>query len=186
MGSEAEIQKILDESVTLLAGGVDERVAQGLGRIMQAARNIEHAMRAAPAKERRRERALVPISLAAGASPSAGPTYAIVRRGGDQMLEERRPGRQPFRVNRRLYDAVVNVLAEADKPLEFDKLSSRVRHHLNRKELPAYLPRTALRWWLSLETSPIVRAHSEYERRGTPEQFRANANDAWKRLAGDL
>jgi len=179
---EQEIQVVIDEVGKLLTGGVDERIGKGLGRILQAARNAERAMRSTSTRKTESKSRTQSANTFA-AEPSSSPTYAIERRGGDDFLEERRRDRQPFRANRQLYCAVVEALADADKPLDFEDLAKRVRHALGRKDLAAYLPRTVLRWWLSLDPSPIIRAHSEYQRRGTPEEFRKMADQAWRTLA---
>jgi hypothetical protein len=180
---DQDIRRVIDEAVKLLAAGVEERVAKGLGRILQSARNIERSNHIALPANRPGTRSRASVAARVTTQVGSSPTYAIVRRGGDEVLEERRPDRQPFRVNRELYGAVVRALAEADKPMDFEKLSDRVKRQLNRKELAAYLPRTVLRWWFSLNPSPLIRAHSEYQRRGTTDEFQKAADKSWKELA---
>ena len=88
--------------------------------------------------------------------------YRIEETGrGSFLAEYRDPDRQPFRVPKSAHDAAAKVLVRVRSPESFERLLALTRKEAN-EELPDYLLRTCLRFWMNTDPPLVKRARGRY------------------------
>ncbi|MAE62122.1 MAG: hypothetical protein CMJ49_12295 [Planctomycetaceae bacterium] len=61
-----------------------------------------------------------------------------------------------------VFDAATDVMAAISAPISFNDLAYETEQHLN-QHLPAYLCRTVLRFWLSIDPPVVRKVRTRYE-----------------------
>ena len=119
----------------------------------------------------------------ASATSRKQPTwYRVQDFDGRPVLEEFRPSNpHPFRCPKAVHDAAVAALSEASEWITFNTLLERVEAKLSERPADYHL-RICLRLWQRSETPLIEKTRARY-RPVRPEQFKAEAEQLWKRLA---
>jgi hypothetical protein len=106
--------------------------------------------------------------------------YRVEKRSQGEVLSEHRASRSgaPFRVPKSIHDASVVVLAQADRPLDFEELVHLVGGKLG-VAVPSFQLRVLTRFWLSLENPFLMRIRSRYRAKDV-KTFKSNAEKAWR------
>lgn len=86
----------------------------------------------------------------------------------------------PFRCDKKTYDSMAAVLAEQDEPLPVDELARLVRK-VTRPDLPDYLVRECIRFWISRDPPLVKKVGTRYGAVNLAG-FRADARKAWTGL----
>lgn len=118
-----------------------------------------------------------------GARSRGGTTYTVEKKKNEvETLTEHREGgsSQPYRVPKYIYDATVNVLAEAKTPLDFEEVVKGVAVDL--PEPPEWQVRAVLRFLLNAAPPLVVRERNKY-RPLAAKKIAAAAKSAWNTLA---
>jgi hypothetical protein len=97
------------------------------------------------------------------------------------MLYEIRPAGAPLRIGRDVYDATVDVLATAGKPLNYDEITEGVEARIC-ASLGDWQGRTVLRFIQSADPPIVIRSRSRY-RAVDPSKFAAAARRLWTSTA---
>ncbi|MGC4031354.1 MAG: hypothetical protein QM754_06360 [Tepidisphaeraceae bacterium] len=108
--------------------------------------------------------------------------YVVEQSGGRETLAERRKtGKaQPFRCPKAIYDALVQVLVDAERPLPLDELMEAVGKAIG-DEPPEFQTRVPLRLWMQVQPPLIVRNRARY-RPVEANTFAGTASDLWNSL----
>lgn len=159
-------------------------------------RALEEVVRASEAQSEVGEwaRRLRPLLEAAVADISAVTVSRQSRRGtgainyivemtqqGEVLTEERVGGNsQPFRCPARVYETLVVVLSEAERPLALDEIMSAVETRMGERP-PEHHLRVALRLWMHIQP-PLLTRNRARHRSISPQTFSVDSRALWRRL----
>jgi hypothetical protein len=89
--------------------------------------------------------------------------YMVERTQQGEVLTERRlSGKsEPFRCPKLVYDALATVLADANRPLSVEEVTTAVGQQLGVRP-PDHQIRVALRFWLHFESPIVLRIRARY------------------------
>lgn len=100
---------------------------------------------------------------------------------GDVLTEKRTGGRsKPFRCPRTVYNALIDVLGAAERPLAMDEINEAVGIRMGDRP-PEHQVRVALRLWMHRAPPLLVRGRSRH-RLAAPDRFRQDAHQLWQQL----
>ena len=102
---------------------------------------------------------------------------------GPALSEYFAQDRPPFRCDRPVYDAVAGVLAEQTESVRIEHLLRGVRKNY-RADLPDYLVRECLRFWLSRDPPLIEKVGTRYIA-VYPKTLRREASKDWNALENE-
>lgn len=110
-----------------------------------------------------------------------GRTYRRQWRAGELCLAEYRAGGgQPFMVPQSVYRAAVQAMAKVREPVSFDDLLDATAQRAGH-DLPGYVARATLRFWLT-RTPPFIRKVRTRYCRASPRAFKTDALQAFDAL----
>jgi hypothetical protein len=114
--------------------------------------------------------------------PSGLKLVYVVDKAGMMLTEFRTSGKSnPFRCPKGLYDAMVTVLADADRPLGVEEIGAEVGK-VTREPPADHQVRVALRFWLHVDPALVSRNRARY-RSTNAASFREDAANLWTRLS---
>jgi hypothetical protein len=132
------------------------------------------------------EAAIAEISSSTVSRPSrrgTGPINYVVERTqqGEVLTENRVGGRsKPFRCPTRVYEYLVLVLSEADRPLAMDEIMLALEERMG--ERPAdHQVRVPLRLWMHVDPPLIRRSRARYSL-NSRDSFLSTAKHLWRQL----
>jgi hypothetical protein len=108
--------------------------------------------------------------------------YLVEKTAAGETLAERRVSgkSQPFRCPKHLYDAVVEVIADAEEALAVDEIAAAAESRARSRPADFQL-RVPLRLWMSTDPPMLIRDRARYRARNQPS-FAKEAAAIWKKL----
>jgi hypothetical protein len=115
-----------------------------------------------------------------GRLPSGDKRVYVVDGKTEMLAEHRTSGKSnPFRCPKALYDAVVQVLAAADRPLAVEEIAVGAAKVMGAPS-PEFQVRLPLRLFMSVDPPLLVRNRARYSR--SDDRFDNDAISLWNRL----
>lgn len=107
--------------------------------------------------------------------------YAVEpSRRGPALCEYRSSSARPFKVPKPVYDALVRVMSKAKAPIKFAQLDEALTDLIG-ETVPAYLPRSVIRFWVACNL--IEHRGARFAAKRPRAGFRSAARNAWGRVA---
>lgn len=158
-----------------------DRVLQEIGRLLGQIERDDPRQRAAVDDIRKLIGEIGPRSKAsAPRRTSDTTTYRIAGVGAQASLGEHRPAAQPLRVPRAMFNAIVAILADSDRPVPFDEI---MRDAAKAQQPPAeWQARVVLRFLMRADPEILVRSRSRYQPNDS-KHFLKLAEKWWKDTA---
>ena len=105
--------------------------------------------------------------------------YVVEQGANGETLTERREGgtAKPIRCPKAIYDAMVKVLSEADRPLPLDEIIAAVGTALH-DQPPDFQVRVPLRLWMQVEPPLVMRNRARY-RAVDAADFKGKSSQLW-------
>jgi hypothetical protein len=109
-------------------------------------------------------------------------TYVVERTALGETLAELRPegSSQPFRCPKPLYDAMVGILVDAEKPMSAEEIADAVEKRIGVRPADHQF-RVPLRLWSQIEPPLLIRSRAKY-RVADPTPFKRSAEALWNKL----
>jgi hypothetical protein len=171
-GLRGELTAVREAAVQLLEG--DDSPPHVATRILRATQNIESSLATL-------HRLLQAKPSGKGWHRNQLKQYAVECSETDSSLVEHRAGSNvPFRVPKRVYDALVRVLAANTAATKFPGIQANLTEALGRG-VPDYAIRTCLRFLASPGVGLVRKDRTRYAAL-QHEQLVVDARDAWQRL----
>jgi len=112
---------------------------------------------------------------------SKGRKYRIDKAKGQEYLAEyRSANQQPFRCPARIYESFVDLMSRVSEPETFEKLLGQMRQKSG-EDLPDYLLRMCLRFWMGTHPPLVEKNRTRYKARKR-STFKRDAFRAWREL----
>lgn len=153
-----------------------EKAKDGIYHVLEDLEKLDRLLRGAAAEP----------AISARRSRPRGPRtpqneYRIEEtKRGPCLAEYFAPDKPPFRCEKKVYDAVASVLAEQDDAVSIEDLVRRVRKS-TRSDLPDYLVRECIRFWMSRQPPLIEKVGTRY-RAIKKTSLRPEARKTWTDL----
>jgi hypothetical protein len=116
-----------------------------------------------------------------GRSAAAIEYVVEMTKGVEVVTESRLSGKSaPFKCPKAIYDAMVQVLAAAERPMSLEDIMEAVNRHVT-DAAAEYQVRVPLRLWMHVDPALIVRSRARY-RLADPKAFISQATRLWSSL----